>query len=183
MRRAVVGMMIVSLALGCSDARSTDEADPTAATLLPAIEVDDPDAPPVRHRQFRLTLRAPDEDRTVQFRVYDAADEVSRTRGLMGVTDLPGDAGMLFRFTEPRSGGFWMKNTLLPLSIAYADSDGVITTILDMEPCRTDPCPSYRPDVPYRYALEVNRGEFAARGVGEGWRIDIPADLPPPPGG
>lgn len=174
---------MVTLALACSNP-DTATGDRTAGGgLLPTIAMDDPDAPPVQHRQLQVTLRAPDEQRTVQFRVYDAADQISRTRGLMGVTDLPDDAGMLFRFSEPRSGGFWMKNTLLPLSIAYADSGGVITTILDMEPCRADPCPSYTPDAPYLYALEVNRGQFDARGVTAGWRIDLPSDLPPPPDG
>ena len=90
---------------------------------------------------------------------------------------------MMFRFATPRTGGFWMKNTVLPLSIAYAGSDGVISSIVDMQPCRADPCPSYPPDAPYRIALEVNRGQFDVRGVTPGWRIELPDDLPPPPDG
>ncbi|MGV0652844.1 DUF192 domain-containing protein [Mycolicibacterium thermoresistibile] len=194
MRRGVVGAMVLTVGIGCS-ATVSDEpsagADHGEDHLLPAIEATDPDAPPVRHRQLRVSLRPPDGDpggpgpdrRTVGFRVYDPVDQVSRTRGLMGVTDLPDDAGMLFRFATPRTGGFWMKNTVLPLSIAYAGSDGVISSIVDMQPCRADPCPSYPPDAPYRIALEVNRGQFDVRGVTPGWRIELPDDLPPPPDG
>ena len=75
-----------------------------------------------------------------------------------------------------------MKDTLIPLSIAFADDQGVIEAILDMEPCHADPCPAYLPHVSYVYALEVNKDQFRAHGVEKGWKIDLPADLPPPPG-
>jgi hypothetical protein len=88
---------------------------------------------------------------------------------------------MLFRFAAPQDGTSTMKNTLVPLSIAFADSEGVIQTILDMEPCESNPCPSYRPDAPYMYALEVNRGAFRSTDVVEGWQLGIPSDLQPPP--
>jgi uncharacterized protein len=86
---------------------------------------------------------------------------------------MPEDAGMLFLFPAEHSGGFWMKNTLIPLSIAFVDADGRIVRILDMEPCRADPCPIYDPSVAYRSALEVNRGAFAEWGVVEGDRLTL----------
>jgi uncharacterized protein len=58
-----------------------------------------------------------------------------------------------------------MKDTLIPLSIAFYGADGRIVRILDMEPCRRDPCPVYDPHATYRGALEVNQGEFRRWGV------------------
>jgi hypothetical protein len=75
---------------------------------------------------------------------------------------------MLFLFPEDHRGGFWMKNTLIPLSIAFLDADGQVLAVLDMEPCRADPCPIYDPGVSYRSALEVNQGALARWGVGAG---------------
>ena len=81
---------------------------------------------------------------------------------------LPEDAGMIFLFEEEITGGFWMKNTLIPLSIAFVGADGEILRILDMEPCAADPCEIYDPGVAYASALEVNQGAFASWGVEEG---------------
>ena len=75
---------------------------------------------------------------------------------------------MVFVFTQPTRGGFWMKNTLIPLSIAFYDRRGRILRILEMEPCRADPCRIYDPGVTYRGALEVNRGAFRRLGVARG---------------
>jgi uncharacterized membrane protein (UPF0127 family) len=66
-----------------------------------------------------------------------------------------------------------MKNTLIPLSIAFYDVDGTILRILDMEPCRSDPCRVYDPGVRYAGALEVNQGAFERWGVREGDRLEL----------
>ena len=66
-----------------------------------------------------------------------------------------------------------MKNTLIPLSIAFYDRRGRIVRILDMTPCRADPCPVYDPRATYRYALEVNRGAFKRWKVHMGDRIVV----------
>ena len=108
---------------------------------------------------------------TVAVELADTPSE--RERGLMGRRSLDADAGMVFVFPEPVSGGFWMKDTLIPLSIAFYDQDGRILRILDMEPCRQDPCPVYEPGVTYRGALEVNRGAFRRWGVLEGDRLRL----------
>jgi hypothetical protein len=91
----------------------------------------------------------------------------------MGVAHLPEDDGMLFVFDEATQGSFWMKDTLIPLDIAFWDADGRIHTITRMEPCDlgTD-CPSYVPDEPYLFALEMNAGWFAEHGVEVGDRAD-----------
>ncbi|MBD0290293.1 MAG: DUF192 domain-containing protein [Thermoleophilia bacterium] len=91
----------------------------------------------------------------------------------MGRVALPANAGMLFVWDSDTSGGFWMKDTLIPLSIAFYDARGRILRVLDMVPCRADPCPVYDPGVAYRGALEVNRGAFRRWGVRAGDRITL----------
>ncbi len=97
-----------------------------------------------------------------RIRVEVAATAADRYRGLMHRTSLPEDHGMLFVFPVEKSRAFWMKNTPLPLSIAFADSGGKIVHIADLEPHSTDPVWSVRPA---KLALEMNRGWFARRGV------------------
>jgi uncharacterized protein len=99
--------------------------------------------------------------------VADTADQ--RARGLMEVTDLGGYDGMLFRFETESAGGFWMKDTVLPLSIAYLDADGAVVSTADMEPCPdATACPSYPAEAPYRMALEVAQGGLDELGLVEG---------------
>jgi uncharacterized membrane protein (UPF0127 family) len=83
-----------------------------------------------------------------------------RSQGLMGVTDLGGLDGMLFVFQADREGGFWMKNTLIPLDIVFFTADGGLVDALTMVPCVEDPCPTYRPDGSYQYALEALAGDL-----------------------
>ena len=127
-----------------------------------------------------VELTSPNGETSVTMPVYDAFDDAMRQRGLMHREELPATAGMVFRFAEDRTGGFWMRDTLIPLSIAYFDADGEVITVLDMEPCTTVTCPSYAPDAAYRGALEVNQGYFAEVGLEPGWRVTLPADLPAP---
>ena len=94
-----------------------------------------------------------------------AETEATREVGLMGRADLAPDAGMVFLFEDPFQGGFWMKNTLIPLSIAFWDTNGRIVGILDMQPCETDTCPTYAPQKPYVGAVETNLGYLAEHDV------------------
>ena len=107
-------------------------------------------------------------DGTARFQVEIADSGGERARGLMDRASLPEDAGMLFVYDGETSGGYWMKDTLIPLSIAFMDGSGRILRILDMEPCQADPCAVYDPGVEYRSALEVNRGAFARAGIRQG---------------
>jgi uncharacterized membrane protein (UPF0127 family) len=102
----------------------------------------------------------------------EVADTPSE-RGLMGRTSLPPNDGMLFTWPAYHEGTFWMKDTLIPLSVAFYASDGRILRILDMTPCRKAPCDLYDPRVPYRGALKANRGAFGRWGVSEGDRLRI----------
>jgi len=94
-----------------------------------------------------------------------AATDESRSYGLMNRTHLPPDQGMLFVFEQPGIQCFWMKNTPLPLSIAFIDERGLILNIADMRPQTTE---SHCPAGPALYALEMERGWFAQRRISAG---------------
>jgi len=106
--------------------------------------------------------------KTATLRVEIAQTSEQRSFGLMHRESLARNAGMVFLFPETSRGGFWMKNTLIPLSIAFYDSGGKILRIMLMDPCTEDPCRTYDPGVGYRGALEVNRGTFGRLGVSRG---------------
>jgi len=110
-----------------------------------------------------------------EYRVAVADNPALRAQGLMGVTALGPQEGMLFVFAEDVGSGFWMKDTLIPLDIAFFDADGVYVDGFEMVPCTEDPCPSYTPSGSYRYAVEAGAGELS--GVGPG------SVLLPGPGG
>ena len=97
-----------------------------------------------------------------------AADYGSRMTGLMHRATMPSNAGMLFIFDESQQQCMWMKNTLLPLSVAFIDDSGAIINVEDMAPQTED---SHCAKRPARYALEMNRGWFAARGIKPGTRL------------
>ena len=101
------------------------------------------------------------------------SDDASRARGLMGVTDLGANSGMAFVWGAPTDGSFWMKDTLIPLSIAFVDEHGRVITIDEMTPCTGDPCDTYEPSGPYVMAVEANAGWFADNGIGLGDRADL----------
>ncbi|MBW3614273.1 MAG: DUF192 domain-containing protein [Actinobacteria bacterium] len=108
-----------------------------------------------------------------------AATERQRARGLMGVTDLEGYAGMLFRFSVDSQGGFYMRNTPMPLSIAFFASDGRFVSAVDMAPCEDRPdCPIYSAAAPYRYALEVPQGKLGELGVVPGSTLVLSGPCP-----
>ena len=97
-----------------------------------------------------------------------AADYGSRMTGLMHRATMPPNAGMLFIFDETQQQCMWMKNTLLPLSVAFIDDGGTIINVEDMAPQTEDSHCAKRPS---RYALEMNLGWFAARGIKPGTRL------------
>jgi uncharacterized protein len=97
-----------------------------------------------------------------------AKSPAERAQGLMFRTKMDMHEGMLFVFESPTEQCFWMKNTLLPLSIAFIADDGRIVNIADMAPqTETSHCSAQ----PVRYALEMNQGWFAKRGMKAGQQI------------
>lgn len=97
-----------------------------------------------------------------------AADDASRQQGLMFRKNMPANAGMLFVLEEKAGHCFWMKNTELPLSIAFLADDGTIVNIEDMQPHSED---NHCPKAAVRYALEMNQGWFAQKGIRAGAKI------------
>jgi uncharacterized membrane protein (UPF0127 family) len=124
------------------------------------------------------TLSIDGQDGRATFDVQIAETPSARQQGLMGVEDLPEGEGMVFVFDDPTHAAFWMKETLIPLSIAFWGGDGRIVAMLDMEPCRSDPCPLYSPGADYLYAVEVNRGALAAAGVAVGDEVSLSRPTP-----
>lgn len=122
-----------------------------------------------------FTLACDAEQERYELRIAGATLEVEvvdtpegRAQGLMDRTELDERHGMLFVFEESAPRSFWMKDTPLPLSIAYIDERLVIREIHDMEPFSLEPV---RSRYPARYALEVNQGAFDRLGIGVGDRI------------
>lgn len=97
-----------------------------------------------------------------------AGEPEQRQIGLMLRPTMPVNHGMLFVFDSANVQCFWMKNTLLPLSIAFIADDGAVVNIADMQPQKEDQHCSTKP---IRYALEMNQGWFAKRGIKAGYKI------------
>lgn len=86
----------------------------------------------------------------------------------MGRESLPEGNGMIFVYPAEGPRSFWMKDTPLPLSIAFLDAEGRVVDLADLQPFDTSPVPSA---APAQYALEVPQGWFAAHGIGVGSRV------------
>jgi hypothetical protein len=103
-----------------------------------------------------------------------AKTSAERALGLMNRSSLGADAGMLFAWPGDTQDSFWMKDTLIPLSIAFVNADGTIVHIEDMQP-QTE---TYHYSTgAYRYAIEANQGWFASHGVAEGDAAQIPSGI------
>lgn len=148
--------------------RATRRAVASMAMLLPALFVACRNAPtesPAPVATVAVTING------AMVRAEVAATDSARETGLMNRQSLGADAGMLFVFAvdqqvQQYSPGFWMKNTLFDLSIAFMDSNKRVVGMQDM--AARDTVTLHRPSSPYRYALEVNKGWFASHGVTTG---------------
>jgi len=97
-----------------------------------------------------------------------ASTPPQREIGLMFRSVMPANDGMLFVFEQPAQQCFWMKNTLIPLSVAFIGDDGSVVNIDDMKPQTLD---SHCSAKPVRFVLEMNEGWFAKRGIKAGSRL------------
>jgi hypothetical protein len=141
------------------------------SVVVLAVACGGPEGPDLPFPRGTLTIRS--EGSAVELEVWIAETPEAQARGLMGVETLGADQGMVFVHEEPTTSGFWMKDTLIPLSLAVWDEEGRILAILDMEPCTADPCPIYDPGVSWTTALEVNAGFFERRGVSPGDDVSL----------
>ena len=106
-----------------------------------------------------------------QFTLEVAATPKSQQLGLMHRQSMPADRGMIFVFPQERQLSFWMKNTLIPLDIVYADKAGKVVSVKQMKPMDETPVPS---DAPAKYAIELNQGTANRVGVKVGDVLQIP---------
>ena len=104
-----------------------------------------------------------------------ASSPAQRSMGMMMRTEMATHEGMLFVFEAASPQCFWMRNTLLPLSIAFIADDGTIVNMADMQPKSDE---SHCSRQPVRYALEMNQGWFAKRGIKAGFRLKGPPFKP-----
>lgn len=108
------------------------------------------------------------------FKVQIAKTSAERERGLMYVKELDKNKGMLFIFDKEGIYPFWMKNTLIPLDIIWADSNNkVIFISQNVQPCKTLICPTINPSVKAKHVLEVNAGIVSQKGLKIGDKLII----------
>lgn len=158
MSRRIAGLMTFALlAAGCSS--GTGDSATAGASPSPTFR--------------KGTAIIETDGGAVMVEIEVADTPAQHVQGLRYRESLAEDAGMLFLFFEDRDGPFVMEDTLVPLSIAFFDREGVILKILDMDPCESETCPTYPPGVVYQGALEVNQGAFDEWGVEVGDRIRV----------
>jgi uncharacterized protein len=139
--------------VGCSGEETSSEAETSSPDQSSTVAID------------------ASSGQRVEVEVEIADDYAERRRGLMERTELAENAGMLFVFDSEEQLSFWMRNTLIPLSIAYIDAEERIIDIQDMQPLDETGHPSAEPAM---YALEVNQGFFDERGVRVGDGVELP---------
>lgn len=161
MKKLGLLLVVVLLLAGCGG------TEPAGSTGAPSTGVS-------RASLQTLAIDASNGE-TVRLQVEIADSDAERQRGLMERTALGQDRGMLFVFDGEQQLSFWMKNTLIPLSVAYIDSEGRIIDIQDMQPLDETSHPSAEPA---QYALEVNQGYFAEHGVEVGDTAELPVKKP-----
>ncbi len=167
----VLTVLVAFLISGCSG----DDGAPSgggSGTEGASGSSSQPDSAAPRGELRTVAINASGGDE-VEVRVEIADEPSEQSRGLMNRTALGEDRGMLFVFDSESTLSFWMRNTLIPLSVAYIDSEGRIVDIQKMEPLDDEP-PQYVSAEPAQYALEVNQGFFEERGVEVGDTVRLP---------
>jgi uncharacterized protein len=120
------------------------------------------DAPQTKLPRIKLGIKM----RQIEAQVASTPQE--REIGLMLRRDMPKNEGMIFIFEDQAKRCFWMKNTLIPLTAAFVDDDGMIVNLEDMQPQTLD---SHCSSKPVRYVLEMNKGWFADNGIKAGTKL------------
>ncbi len=123
----------------------------------------------------RATVVVSSGQSSTKVKVEIASTEKQREQGLMLRQSMHDDAGMLFLFPADTTVGFWMRNTYLPLDIAYIDASGKVLEVRKAQPLDET---ALTPKGPYRYTLEVNQGWFERHGFGPGSTVTLPKHLP-----
>lgn len=178
MRRsgAAVALVVALVVAACGGGEASDDGGVAGPTTV-AGRPDGTKEPFGPFDEGAVEITAPDGTTTCScVLVADTREE--RAQGLMHVTDLGGFDGMLFVFARPSNASFHMRDTPMPLSIAFFDDRGGVVSTADMAPCLEGDCPSYPAAGPYRLALEVPQGRLGAVGVEAGSVLRIVEGCP-----
>lgn len=153
---AVLCTLILVLA-GCSAAGDAETSTTTRGATTPTTDQAISVPPGLADHDLDMVVVG---DRLMLLAVADSPQ--LRSQGLMGVTDLLDLDGMLFYWRHEASGGFWMKDTLIPLDIAWFAEDGSFAGRASMVPCVAEPCEIYSPGegIDFRYAIEARPGDL-----------------------
>ena len=186
--RLIPIMLVMVVLLAATPIFAQTEQSPGEISAATGTDTPQPETSQVETPQLPvLTIVNSSGERVpVQVEIADTPEE--RQTGLMGRSALAEEAGMLFAFDQEQILVFWMKDTLIPLSIAYIDAEGRIVDIQNMQPLDETSHPSAEPA---QYALEVNHDFFEGRGImvgdmveqpsgqGEGGEGEVPTKAPP----
>jgi uncharacterized membrane protein (UPF0127 family) len=160
--RWLISVVLVFGLIGCVTKGANNPPDPYVASSSGAKHR----VPLPNFEETRVTVRTADQ--VLSWCLLLASTAAQRSRGLMTVTDptLGGYDGMLFRYDADTEEAFWMRNTPMPLSIAFVSSAGTLVSAVDMQPCGDTPdCQLYPPVGPYRLAIEVRQGRISTLGI------------------
>ena len=171
MKRWTIALVCVLLLTGCGG--STEDGGKTSVEKSVIRSETTEETTAVAVAELRKLVIESSSGKDVRLRVEVADDAAEQAQGLMNRKKLGKQQGMLFVYPSERVMSFWMRNTLIPLSIAYIDSEDRIIDLQDMEPLDDEP-PHYVSAEPAQYALEVNQGFFDERGVKVGDKVDLP---------
>jgi uncharacterized membrane protein (UPF0127 family) len=173
----VIGGLLFLAALAFLAVGANGPADPelvgpaqSTTTTVPRVRFGDFGESALRVQAANTTLNPA----VTPFCVLVAASDAQRAQGLMERPDLGGYDGMLFQFPSPTRAKFHMRNTPLPLTIAFFDREGTFVSSADLAPCgNRRGCPQYGASAPYLYALEVPQGGLARLQIAPGSRVFV----------
>lgn len=179
-----LGIVTITFAAACASSESTptgSSASGTASTVV-APDVSDEteetdEVVPAGFSSVTARLTEPDGSTCVRCLLVARSFDDHR-RGLMGATSLGGYDGMAFVYEPPKQTAFWMKDTVMPLSIRFYDLDGGSLAEFDMDPCRTEPCPTFGPDTRFGVAVEVAQGRLDELGFTDTAVLELLDDTP-----
>ena len=150
----------------------TPAASPTPSPTAATMSTDAATATPEGER---VAVFITGDGRQVSLSVEVADSPEERQQGLMFREELPEDAGMIFLYEEETAAGFWMRDTLIPLSIAFVSGEGIIIDIQDMEPLSEE---LHHSPAPFIAAVEANQGWFERNGIAPGDRVLLQTAVP-----
>lgn len=165
---AAVAIVVVAACTGSDSGPAVPSSEPRPTSSV------EQGATPSGFGQVEVQVRT-DDGATRSFCAWLAADDAARARGLQGVTSMGECPGMAFLYDEPVEHRFWMRDTLIPLTITFWDAQGRLISASDMEPCppAAPECPLTAASGPYRLAIEVPRGDAARLGLVPGSAVTL----------